>query len=193
MFEVRADRFHARGGERDRQRRDEVADLHRRAVGHRPELEHLGGELVTHDEVERGIERHRRADLAGDRHQLGGVMQRVQIRAADPARLDGDQRVARAENRARRRRRRREHHDGQRRRAPARYTWKYAESTVTGEGDSRHDLGTRTRRAGASHRARSADGRRGEGRTAPFAGQADRARADRRAARRRELSTRSAR
>ena len=53
---------------------------------------------MTHDEVERRIEADRRAHLARDRDQLVGVVQRVQIGAADPARLDRDQHVARAEH-----------------------------------------------------------------------------------------------
>ena len=46
-----------------------------------------------------GIEADRHAHLARDRDQLVGVVQRVQIRPADPARLDLDEHVAGAGHR----------------------------------------------------------------------------------------------
>ena len=47
----------------------------------------------------RRIERRRHAHLLRDRDQLVGVVQGVQVGAADAARLDRDQRVARTEHR----------------------------------------------------------------------------------------------
>ena len=71
--------------------------MHRRTVGHRPELEHLRRELVAHDEVAARVEADRCTHLACDRDELVGVVQRVEVGAADPAGLDRHQHVARTE------------------------------------------------------------------------------------------------
>ncbi len=96
---VRAHRFHPVGRQRDRQRCDQVAHLHGSTVGLRAELEHLCSELVAHDVVEGRVEAQRRFHLPGDRDQLVGVMERVQIGPADPARLHRDHDVARTGDR----------------------------------------------------------------------------------------------
>jgi hypothetical protein len=96
---VRTYGLHARRGERDRQRRDEIADPDRRTIRQRAQLEHLSGELVAHDVVERGVEGQRRTHLVRDPDELGRVMQRMQVGAADTTGLDRDQGVTRTGNR----------------------------------------------------------------------------------------------
>ncbi len=87
-----------RARERERHRHDQVADGHRDAVRLRPELDDLRRELVSHDEVGVRIELAVAATELGDDEQAVGVMQRVEIGTADPARLHLDQRVTRSGN-----------------------------------------------------------------------------------------------
>ena len=61
---VRADGFDPGRCDRDRERRDEVTGRDRDAIGSVTELEHLGGELVSHHVVALRVERDRRADFA---------------------------------------------------------------------------------------------------------------------------------
>ncbi len=60
----------------------------------RTQVEDLGTPLVTEHVVSAGIEVEVRPERIGDVHEVLGVLERVEVGAADPARAHGDERIA---------------------------------------------------------------------------------------------------
>jgi len=90
-----ADRLDAAraGGERHR---DDARAALERALRVRPEVEHLGAELVPHDHVARRVEGEWQARLTRRVNHLGRMPERVQVGAADAAGERADEDLARA-------------------------------------------------------------------------------------------------
>ena len=103
-----AEQLEPRRRERHRHAHHEVAGPDREPVGVGTELEHLAAELVAHHVVGVGIERGLDAGHRRQREHRVRVPQRVEIGAADPARPDRHERLAR-----------RRHADPRRRRPPS--------------------------------------------------------------------------
>ena len=82
-----------------RDRHDQIARLDGCAVASGPELEHLGAPLVTEHVVGLRIEREVGPHRGPHLREVLGVVERVEIGAADPARPHRDQHVVRARDR----------------------------------------------------------------------------------------------